>query len=75
MSPNGRHFLCKYWVVVEVLLKTRGLCHSVTQPLLCDASKSEAWLCAPYGVALESETTWANEITISEDAQFICSTL
>ena len=34
-------FLRKYWVVVEVLLKTRGLCQSVTQPLLY-ASKSEA---------------------------------
>ena len=46
IEPVGAALRREYWVAVEVLLKTRELCQSVTQPLLY-ASKSEAdYMCS-----------------------------
>ena len=78
-SPVGAALLREYWVCCVAIwgLKQSGLCHILWHsPHLYDArvSRKRAYTLRIL-VDLESETTWANEIAISEDAQFISSTL
>ena len=76
-SPVGAALLREYWVCCVAIwgLKQSGLRHSVTQPPCVMRVSRKRVYTLRILVALESETAWTNEIAISEDAQFICSTL